>query len=118
MQQRLKTDIPIPIFYFFCTTLCILKFQLMTQLVLKLTTDIIIYNQKQRPKSTGNILLMLHSNRWLVVFILCILLSNKKSIIKVRNSKHAKNGKRNWNSSTGSVIEIFKYAKVPRGNRN
>ena len=46
-----------------------------------------------------------------MVLILCVLLSNKKSIIKIRNIKYAKHGIWNWNSSTGSVIEVLKYAK-------
>ena len=39
-----------------------------------------IYNQNQGPNPTGNISLELNSKRWLMVLVLCVLLSNKKSI--------------------------------------
>ena len=46
-----------------------------------------IYNQSQGPNPTGNILHMLDSKRRLVVLMLCILLSNKKSVEMAYMSK-------------------------------
>ena len=97
-------------FLFLSHTFVYLEFQLMTQL-LGMEGESRHLNIQQKPKPSGNILLMLQSKRWLMVLILCVLWSNKKSIIKIRNGKYAKHGIRNWNSSTGSVIEVFKYAK-------
>ena len=39
-----------------------------------------IYNQSQEPNLTGNILLALNSKRRLMVLVLSVLLSNKKSL--------------------------------------
>ena len=57
-----------------------------------------------------------------MVFTLRVLLSKKKSLIKIRNGVHAKNEIRDWNSSTGLLIRFFKYVKcmeeVGNWNRN
>ena len=69
-----------------------------------------IYNKSHGPNPTKNILLMLDSKRQLVVLTLHILLSNKKSLEMVHIPK-MELGIKYWNSSTGSLIGIFKYIK-------
>ena len=54
----------------------------------------IVYNKNQEPNPTGNVSLTLKSERWHVVLVLCVLLSIKKNLIKIRNGAHAKNGKK------------------------
>ena len=77
-------------FLYFRTALCILEFQLMTQL-LGMEAESRHFNIQQKSKPSGNILLMVQSKRRLMVLILCVLLSNKKSIIKIRNGTSMRN---------------------------
>ena len=103
-----------------------------------------IYNQSQGPNQTGNISLTLDSKRRLVVLAFRVLLTRngahakngiRNKILKlinwvinwnflihegawkkIGNGAHAKYGIRNkkLNSSTRSLVGIFKYAKVSR----
>ena len=70
----------------------------------------------QGPNPTGNISLMLNSKRMLNVLMLCILLSNKKSLKMVHMQK-MELGIRNWNSSAGSLIGIFKCTIICGRNK-
>ena len=87
-------------------------------LVWKPRADITIYDQDQEPNPIRNISLTLNSKRLLMVLVFCILLSNKKSQIKIRNDVRVKNEISNLDSSTVLLIDIFKYAKVHIRNRN
>ena len=71
--RKAQKDIPIPISNFFHA-----PYILMKDAVPKL--PIPIYNQNQEPNPTRNISLILDSKRQLVVLVLCILISNKKSL--------------------------------------
>ena len=55
---------------------------------------------------------MLNSKRWLVVLVLHIVLS-----LEMVHMPKMELGIGNWNSSTGSLIGIFKYIKVRGRNK-
>ena len=63
--------------------------------ILSFPTRTTIYSQSQGPNLTGSISLTLDSKRWLMVLVLRVLLSNKKSL-EMAHMPIMELGMRNW----------------------